>query len=52
MRGRCGRGEGFVLAASETPQNLNPTCCNLGLSEEQEDELVAFLKTLTDGFAK
>ena len=36
----------------ETPQNLNPTCCNLGLSEEQEDELVAFLKTLTDGFAK
>jgi cytochrome c peroxidase len=36
----------------ETPQNLNPTCCNLGLSGQQEDDLVAFLKTLTDGYAK
>jgi cytochrome c peroxidase len=38
--------------APETPQNLNPTCCDLGLSEAQEDDLVEFLKTLTDGFAK
>jgi cytochrome c peroxidase len=36
----------------ETPQNLNPTCCNLGLSGQQEDDLVAFLKTLTDDYAK
>ena len=36
----------------ETSQNLNPTCCNLGLSDQQENDLVAFLKTLTDGYAK
>jgi len=36
----------------ETPQNLNPTCCNLGLTDQQEDDLVAFLRTLTDGYAK
>lgn len=24
---------------------------NLGLSDEQEDQIAAFLKTLTDGFA-
>lgn len=44
-RSRAGR-------TPETPQKLNPTCCNLGLSGQQEDDLVAFLKTLTDGYAK
>jgi cytochrome c peroxidase len=34
----------------ETPQNLNPTCCNLSLSGRQEDDIVAFLRTLTDGY--
>jgi cytochrome c peroxidase len=36
----------------ETPQNLNTNCCNLGLSDQQEDDIVAFLKTLTDGYMK
>jgi cytochrome c peroxidase len=34
----------------ETPRNLNAHCCNLGLSDGDEDELVAFLRTLTDGY--
>ena len=38
--------------APETPQNLNAHCCNLGLSDQQEDDIVAFLKTLTDGYVK
>ena len=36
----------------ETPQNLNAHCCDLGLSDQQEDDIVAFLKTLTDGYVK
>ena len=36
----------------ETPQNLNAHCCNLGLSDQREDDIVAFLKTLTDGYVK
>ena len=36
--------------APETPQNLNAHCCNLGLSEQDEDDIVAFLRTLTDGY--
>jgi cytochrome c peroxidase len=36
----------------ETPQNLNTNCCNLGLSDQQEDDIVAFVKTLTDGYVK
>jgi cytochrome c peroxidase len=36
----------------ETPQNLNTNCCDLGLSDQQEDDIVAFLKALTDGYAK
>ena len=46
------QGKGLVPAPPETSQNLNPTCCNLGLSDQQENDLVAFLKTLTDGYAK
>jgi len=36
--------------APETPQNLNAHCCNLGLSDQQEDDIVSFLRTLTDGY--
>ena len=32
----------------EIAENLNTNCCDLGLSDAQEDDLVAFLKTLTD----
>ena len=34
----------------EFPQNMDTTIGNLGLTNEQEDQLVAFLKTLTDGY--
>lgn len=34
----------------ETPQNLNAHCCNLGLSDQEEDDIVAFLRTLSDGY--
>jgi cytochrome c peroxidase len=34
--------------APEIPENINTNCCDLGLSDAQEDDLVAFLKTLTD----
>ncbi len=33
-------------------RNLNADCCNLDLSDQQEDDVVAFLKTLTDGYMK
>ena len=32
------------------PQNVDTTIGNLGLTNEQEDQLVAFLQTLTDGY--
>jgi cytochrome c peroxidase len=34
----------------EIPININTNCCNLGLTDDQENDLVAFLTTLTDGF--
>src|SRR5260370_42677413 len=34
----------------EVSININMNCCNLGLSDTQEDDLVSFLKTLTDGY--
>jgi cytochrome c peroxidase len=34
----------------ETPQNLDCMTGNLGLTDEEEDQIVAFLQTLTDGF--
>lgn len=34
----------------ETPQNLNAHCCNLGLSDQEEDDIVTFLRTLSDGY--
>ena len=36
--------------APETPQNLNKTIGSLGLTDKEEDQVVAFLKTLTDGY--
>lgn len=35
-------------APPENPANINTNCCDLGLTDQQEDDLVAFLKTLTD----
>jgi cytochrome c peroxidase len=34
----------------EVPQNMDKTIGDLGLTNEQEDQLVAFMKTLTDGY--
>jgi cytochrome c peroxidase len=34
----------------EVLQNMDTTIGNLGLTNDQEDQLVAFLKTLTDGY--
>jgi cytochrome c peroxidase len=34
----------------EVPQNVDKTIGNLGLTNKEEDQLVAFLKTLTDGY--
>lgn len=36
--------------APEIPQNLNKTIGRLGLTDREEDQIVAFLKTLTDGY--
>ena len=35
----------------EVAANINTNCCDLGLSDTQEDDLVSFLGTLTDGYA-
>ena len=34
----------------EVPQNLDTTTGMLGLTDKEEDQIVAFLETLTDGF--
>jgi cytochrome c peroxidase len=36
--------------APEVLQNLNKTFGSLGLTDKEEDQIVAFLKTLTDGY--
>jgi cytochrome c peroxidase len=36
--------------APEVSQNLNKTIGRLGLSGKEEDQIVAFMKTLTDGY--
>jgi cytochrome c peroxidase len=44
-------GEGVMCwPEPEVPRNLNAHCCDLGLTDQQEDDLVAFLRTLTDGY--
>ena len=37
-------------APPEDAVNLNTNCCDLGLTDAEEDDVVAFLKTLTDGY--
>jgi cytochrome c peroxidase len=34
----------------EVPNNIDMTVGNLGLTDQEEDQIVAFLRTLTDGF--
>ena len=34
----------------EVPNNVDKTIGNLGLTDEEEDQIVAFLETLTDGY--
>jgi hypothetical protein len=34
----------------EVPQNIDMTVGNLGLTSAEEDQIVVFLKTLSDGF--
>jgi len=36
----------------EVPNNIDRTVGNLGLSDAEEDQIVAFLQTLTDGFTR
>jgi cytochrome c peroxidase len=36
----------------EVPNNIDMTSGNLGLTEKEEDQIVAFLQTLTDGYTK
>ena len=36
--------------APEVPENLNTDVGNLGLTDAEEDAIVAFLKTLSDGY--
>lgn len=36
--------------AAEVPQNQDMTIGNLGLTDEEENQIVAFLETLTDGY--
>jgi cytochrome c peroxidase len=36
----------------EVPNNIDRTVGNLGLTDAEEDQIVAFLQTLTDGFTK
>jgi hypothetical protein len=36
----------------EVPNNIDMTTGNLGLTDEEENQVVAFLQTLTDGFTR
>ena len=36
----------------EVPNNIDMTMGNLGLTDKEEDQLVAFLQTLTDGYTR
>lgn len=51
---RCGQGSpGEKVScwpAPETPQNVTNVIGSLGLTSDEEDDVVAFLRTLTDGF--
>jgi len=51
---RCQQGDPgektMCWPSPEIPQNMNRTIGNLGLTNVQEDQLVEFLKALTDGY--
>jgi len=36
----------------EVPNNVDMTTGNLGLTDDEENQVVAFLQTLTDGFTR
>jgi hypothetical protein len=36
----------------EVPNNIDMTTGNLGLTDKEEDQMVAFLQTLTDGYTR
>jgi cytochrome c peroxidase len=38
--------------APEVPNNLNMTIGNLGLTDQEENQIIAFMQTLTDGFTR
>ena len=38
--------------AAEVPQNQDMTLGDLGLTDKEENQIVAFLQTLSDGFTK
>ena len=48
----CGHGVAQSPAplTPEVPQNVDTTIGNFGLTNLEEDQLVAFLKILTDGY--
>lgn len=52
---RCAQGSSgekvTCWPAPEVPENVTTLIGNLGLTAEEESDIVAFLKTLTDGFA-
>jgi cytochrome c peroxidase len=55
--GECGGAPGEVEKVTcwpppEVPQNLDMTIGNLGLSDAEEDQIVAFMRTLTDGYTR
>jgi cytochrome c peroxidase len=51
--GHCPAGtteRGDCWPKPEVPNNVDKTIGNLGLTDREEDQIVAFLKTLTDGY--
>jgi cytochrome c peroxidase len=53
--GHCPAGTTEKVDCWPTPEvknNLDMTTGNLGLTDEEEDQIVAFLQTLTDGFTR
>ena len=40
------------VSATKVASNLNKTSCDLDLTDQKEDPLVAFMNTLTDGYFK
>ena len=53
LSGNCPKGTVEKVTCwpmPEDPNNLNTTIGKLGLTPEEEDDIVAFLKTLVDGF--